>query len=112
MIAIIRRLLVLLVRILVGARNDWRGCAPDPRRRFYFANHSSHFDTVAVIAALPWSVRRLTHPVAASDYWARAGSGNSLPKGACALFWSTESHVCTAIRLVRWKDCSGRVVLS
>jgi 1-acyl-sn-glycerol-3-phosphate acyltransferase len=69
MIAIIRRLLVLLVRILVGARSDWRGCAPDTRRRIYFANHSSHFDTVAVMAALPWSVRRLTHPVAASDYW-------------------------------------------
>jgi 1-acyl-sn-glycerol-3-phosphate acyltransferase len=44
MIAIIRRLFVLLVRILVGARNDWRGCAPDPRRRIYFANHSSHFE--------------------------------------------------------------------
>ena len=69
MIAIIRRLLVLLVRILVGARSDWRGCAPDIRRRIYFANHSSHFDTVAVMAALPWSVRRLTHPVAARDYW-------------------------------------------
>ena len=69
MITIIRRLLVLLVHILVGARSDWRGCAPDPRRRIYFANHSSHFDTVAVMAALPWSVRRLTHPVAALDYW-------------------------------------------
>lgn len=69
MIAFVRRLLVLLVRILVGARSDWRGCMPDQRRRIYFANHSSHFDTVAVIAALPWSVRRLTHPVAARDYW-------------------------------------------
>lgn len=73
MIAIIRRLLVLLVRILVGARSDWRGCAPDTRRRIYFANHSSHFDTVAVMAALPWPVRRLTHPVAASDYWGSSG---------------------------------------
>jgi 1-acyl-sn-glycerol-3-phosphate acyltransferase len=73
MIAIIRRLLVLLVRILVGARSDWRGCAPDPVRRIYFANHSSHFDTVAVMAALPWSVRRLTHPIAARDYWGTNG---------------------------------------
>ena len=73
MIAIIRRLLVLLVRILVGARSDWRGCAPETRRRIYFANHSSHFDTVAVMAALPWPVRRLTHPVAASDYWGASG---------------------------------------
>lgn len=69
MIALIRRLLVLLVRILVGARSDWQGCAPETRRRIYFANHSSHFDTVAVMAALPWPVRRLTHPVAARDYW-------------------------------------------
>ena len=69
MIAVIRRFLVLLVRILVGARSDWRGCAPETRRRIYFANHSSHFDTVAVMAALPWPVRQLTHPVAARDYW-------------------------------------------
>jgi len=69
MIAFIRRLLVFLVRILVGARSDWRGCAPETQRRIYFANHSSHFDTVAVMAALPWPVRRLTHPVAALDYW-------------------------------------------
>lgn len=66
---IIRRMLVVLVRILVGARSDWRGCAPETRRRIYFANHGSHFDTVAVMAALPWRVRRLTHPVAARDYW-------------------------------------------
>jgi 1-acyl-sn-glycerol-3-phosphate acyltransferase len=69
MIAFVRRLLVFLVRILVGARSDWRGCEPDTRRRIYFANHGSHFDTVAVMAALPWPVRRLTHPIAASDYW-------------------------------------------
>ncbi len=69
MIALFRRLLVMIVRLLVGARSDWRGCAPDTRRRIYFANHSSHFDTVAVMAALPWEVRRLTHPVAAKDYW-------------------------------------------
>ncbi|MBW8789996.1 1-acyl-sn-glycerol-3-phosphate acyltransferase [Rhizobium ruizarguesonis] len=69
MIAIIRRFLVLLVRILVGARSEWRGCAPDPSRRIYFANHNSHIDTVAVMAALPWPVRRMTHPVAARDYW-------------------------------------------
>ncbi|MGO7638764.1 1-acyl-sn-glycerol-3-phosphate acyltransferase, partial [Rhizobium leguminosarum] len=67
MIAIIRRFLVLLVRILVGARSELRGCAPDPSRRIYFANHNSHIDTVAVMAALPWPVRRMTHPVAARD---------------------------------------------
>lgn len=69
MITLFRRLLIAFVRLLVGARSDWRGCAPDTRRRIYFANHSSHFDTIAVMAALPWQVRRLTHPVAARDYW-------------------------------------------
>ncbi|WP_424810707.1 lysophospholipid acyltransferase family protein [Roseococcus sp. YIM B11640] len=71
MSALIRRFLVLVVRLMVGARADWRGCAPDPRQRIYFANHNSHFDTVAIIAALPYELRRLTHPVAARDYWNR-----------------------------------------
>jgi 1-acyl-sn-glycerol-3-phosphate acyltransferase len=69
MSALIRRPLIVLVRLLVGARSEWRGCEPDTARRIYFANHGSHFDTVAVMAALPWPVRRLTHPVAARDYW-------------------------------------------
>ena len=69
MTALFRRFLIFLVRILVGARSEWRGYAPDTRRRIYFANHGSHVDTVAVMAALPWPVRRLTHPVAARDYW-------------------------------------------
>jgi 1-acyl-sn-glycerol-3-phosphate acyltransferase len=69
MTALIRRFLVVLVRILVGARSEWQGCRPDTRRRIYFANHSSHFDAVAVMAALPWEVRRRTHPAAARDYW-------------------------------------------
>lgn len=71
MTALIRRALILLVRFLVGARADWRGCAPSTTQRIYFANHGSHLDTVAVMAALPWSLRRLTHPVAARDYWGR-----------------------------------------
>jgi 1-acyl-sn-glycerol-3-phosphate acyltransferase len=69
MIAVFRRFLVFCVRVLIGARSDWRGCAPEPVCRIYFANHSSHVDTVAVMSALPWPVRRMTHPVAARDYW-------------------------------------------
>lgn len=72
MTALLRRFLVVLVRILVGARSEWRGCEPDTVRRIYFANHNSHFDTIAVMAALPWAVRRLTHPVAARDYWGKS----------------------------------------
>lgn len=67
--ALLRRGLIGLVRLLVGARADWQGCRPATTSRVYFANHGSHVDTVAVMAALPWPVRRLTHPVAARDYW-------------------------------------------
>jgi 1-acyl-sn-glycerol-3-phosphate acyltransferase len=72
MTAFVRRFLIVLVRILVGARSEWLGCKPDTVRRIYFANHGSHFDTIAVMAALPWPVRRLTHPVAARDYWGKS----------------------------------------
>ena len=64
--------LVGLVRLLVGAYPRWVGCAPEPRQRIYFANHTSHVDTVALWSALPRRLRERTHPVAALDYW---GSG-------------------------------------
>lgn len=71
MMGIFRRAMVLLVRFLVGARADWRGCLPEPRCRIYFANHTSHFDTLAIMASLPLHLRAITHPVAALDYWGR-----------------------------------------
>jgi 1-acyl-sn-glycerol-3-phosphate acyltransferase len=72
MTSLLRRMMVALIRFLVGARSDWQGCSPDTRCRIYFANHSSHFDTLAIMAALPWPIRRLTRPVAALDYWGRS----------------------------------------
>lgn len=63
--------LVALVRLLVGAYPRWIGCAPDERQRIYFANHTSHVDTLALWAALPRTLRQRTHPVAARDYWGR-----------------------------------------
>jgi 1-acyl-sn-glycerol-3-phosphate acyltransferase len=66
-----RRTMVGFVRLLVGARADWRGCEPRAGCRIYFANHSSHFDTLALMAALPAGLRSVTHPVAALDYWGR-----------------------------------------
>lgn len=69
MTALLRALLLALMRLVTGARGNWQGCAPVPRQRIYFANHSSHLDTVVIVAALPGALRAHTHPVAALDYW-------------------------------------------
>lgn len=65
-------ILVGIVKLLVGAYPRWIGCKPDTAQRLYFANHSSHIDTLALWSALPIRLRKHTHPVAARDYW---GSG-------------------------------------
>jgi 1-acyl-sn-glycerol-3-phosphate acyltransferase len=65
--------IVWLVRLLVGAYPRWVGSAPTASQRIYFANHSSHMDTVVLWAALPASLRANTRPVAARDYWDRPG---------------------------------------
>ncbi|MGN2254510.1 lysophospholipid acyltransferase family protein [Frateuria sp. GZRe12] len=67
------RILVGLVRLLVGAHGRWLGCQPKPAQRIYFANHSSHLDTLALWAALPPLLRQRTRPVAARDYWGKGG---------------------------------------
>ncbi|MGC1547504.1 MAG: lysophospholipid acyltransferase family protein [Rhodanobacter sp.] len=67
------RLLVGLVRALVGAHGRWIGSAPASTQRIYFANHSSHLDALALWAALPPKLRASTRPVAARDYWGRGG---------------------------------------
>lgn len=56
-------------RLVTGVRGEWRGCAPDTRRRVYFANHRSHADFVLIWTVLPAPLRRLTRPVAGADYW-------------------------------------------
>jgi 1-acyl-sn-glycerol-3-phosphate acyltransferase len=64
-------LFVGTVRLLVGAYARWVGCEPQLRQRLYFANHSSHIDTLALWAALPLRLRACTRPVAARDYWGK-----------------------------------------
>jgi 1-acyl-sn-glycerol-3-phosphate acyltransferase len=62
-------LLIATVRLLVGATPRWIGSEPAGNQRIYFANHSSHIDTIALWSALPPALRRRTRPVAAADYW-------------------------------------------
>lgn len=65
--------IVWLVRALVGAYPRWIGSAPSANQRIYFANHTSHMDTVVLWSALPKSLRANTRPVAAKDYWGAGG---------------------------------------
>ena len=67
--SLVRLGLLALIRLLFGAHADWQGCAPQLRQRIYYANHTSHFDTLVIVAALPAGFRAETHPVAALDYW-------------------------------------------
>lgn len=66
---LIEELLIVLVRLLVGAQARWQGCGHSPEQRIYVANHTSHLDVVLLFSALPESLRRRTRPVAAAEYW-------------------------------------------
>ncbi|WP_295389870.1 1-acyl-sn-glycerol-3-phosphate acyltransferase [uncultured Thiodictyon sp.] len=67
------RLLAFLTRLITGVRARWVGSAPTSAQRVYYANHSSHLDTLVIWAALPAPLRARTRPVAAADYWDRPG---------------------------------------
>jgi 1-acyl-sn-glycerol-3-phosphate acyltransferase len=62
-------LLVGVVKLLVGAYARWTGSEPNANQRIYFANHTSHIDTLAIWSALPRNLRGRTRPIAARDYW-------------------------------------------
>ena len=61
--------LIGAVRALLGATPRWIGSKPEDRQRIYFANHTSHIDTVALWSALPPDLRTKTRTAAAADYW-------------------------------------------
>lgn len=73
-------LLIGAVRALLGATPRWIGSKPEDRQRIYFANHTSHIDTVALWSALPPDLRAKTRTAAAADYW-----GSSALKRTIAL---------------------------
>ena len=59
--------IVWLTRLLVGAYPHWQGCAPSSRQRIYFANHTSHLDTIVIWASLPPALRATVRPAAAKE---------------------------------------------
>jgi len=61
--------LALIAKLLSGATVRWVECEPDTCQRVYFANHTSHLDALVLWASLPKTIRSLTRPVAAADYW-------------------------------------------
>ena len=62
-----------LTKIMIGAYPYWRHSTPSTTQRVYFANHSSHLDTLAIWSALGFELRKITRPVAAKDYWGKGG---------------------------------------
>jgi 1-acyl-sn-glycerol-3-phosphate acyltransferase len=74
-------LLVGVMKMLVGAYPRWEGCLPSDAQRIYFANHTSHIDTLAIWSALPSSMRASTRPVAARDYWNKGALRRHLALG-------------------------------
>ncbi|MFM2112499.1 MAG: hypothetical protein RLZZ271_1159 [Pseudomonadota bacterium] len=68
----IGRFLTFLVRLLFGIRALYWRSMPPVGQSIYFANHSSHADTIALWSAIDPSERLNVRPVAALDYW---GSG-------------------------------------
>lgn len=63
--------LTSVLRVLIGVTARWESPPDLTRQRIYFANHTSHMDTLAIIAALPADARVNVRPVAASDYWGK-----------------------------------------
>lgn len=77
--------LALIARLLSGASVRWIDCQPDACQRVYFANHTSHLDSIVIWSALPYNIRPWTRPVAARDYWERGPVRRYLAKSLNAI---------------------------
>ncbi len=67
----ISTLLISILRLLLGASARFESTPDLSGQRIYFANHTSHIDTLAIMAALPKEARLNTKPLAAADYWGK-----------------------------------------
>ena len=87
-------LLVAAVKVFIGAYPRWVGSRPTDTQRIYFANHSSHLDTVALWSALPPALREHTRPVAARDYWSKGVRKFIADKGFNAVLIERDRSKC------------------
>jgi 1-acyl-sn-glycerol-3-phosphate acyltransferase len=78
---VVAEVLVAGVRLLAGTAVRYAGCTPETltAQSIFFSNHTSHLDFVVLWSSLPRSVRGMTRPVAAADYW-RGGVRRLLAK--------------------------------
>ncbi len=67
----ISSLLISILRLLLGASARFESTPGLSGQHIYFANHTSHIDTLAIMAALPKRMRLNTKPLAAADYWGK-----------------------------------------
>lgn len=58
-------------RLVSGANARWLAPLEGERQTIFFANHTSHLDSVVIWSLLPARRRALTRPIAAADYWGR-----------------------------------------
>ena len=63
-------LLLGTARLLTGAVVKTRGFRFEPAaQRIYYANHTSHLDTILILASIPRAHRKRVRPAAAKEYW-------------------------------------------
>ncbi|WP_168793868.1 lysophospholipid acyltransferase family protein [Paraburkholderia aromaticivorans] len=91
-----RDFLLGLVRLVAGAYPVWHRGAPNATQKIYFSNHTSHVDTLAILAALPRELRGQVRPVAARDYWQRGNAKVHIAK-----------HLLNVVLIDRNKESEG-----
>ncbi len=61
------------LKIIMGVKYQNADVLENSHQYVIVANHNSHFDTMALLSAVPWEQIGQVRPVAASDYFASSG---------------------------------------